>query len=617
MKRSGGKQKQRAAHVGKAGQASSPAERDAVVRAYRAGRYTYRAGRYKEAIAGARTYTSRFPRDADGWILRAAAASKSGAPQEAIRAYRRAWKIEPDNAEIGNSLGALLIETGELTAAVDVYRAALQANPDSLPLNNNLGFVLNQLQRFEEAEQVLRHALSIDPGYAAGHNNLGNALEGMGRIREAEASFRDALRITPHFPEALKNLGNMLRLQERVEEACSAYQQAVRQNPQYAPGWLSLGAIHGELGHRKEAEEAYRRAVRLRPDYVAAWSNLAVLKRFTAGDEDLQRVEALLQSPGQSVRDRAILHFVAGKAYADIGEDVDRVFRHYAQGAQLERSRIDYDVRQDEVLFQRIREAFPEVKPTHPAPTDESRSIPVFIVGMPRSGTTLVEQILASHSAVKAVGERLDLDTIVAEADARFGSTFPDWMAHADRSTLDALGDCYRARVTEPVEDATRVVDKMPNNFRFLGLIARILPEARVVHVQRDPLDTCWSCFSHRFRGEQPFSYDLAELGRYYRAYHGLMSHWRRVLPPAFMLELGYEELIENPEEKVRELLDHCRLDWEAACLEFHRTERSVRTASVMQVRQPLYKRAIGRWKPYRAHLGPLIEQLGPLANDV
>jgi len=237
-------------------------------------------------------------------------------------------------------------------------------------------------------------------------------------------------------------------------------------------------------------------------------------------------------------------------------------------------------------------------------------------VGMPRSGTSLVEQILASHPQVHGAGERRDLGAVIADRDARLGRAFPGWVAGLEPADAGEIGRAYCAALIDPAIEARRITDKLPGNFAHCGLIAAALPRARIVHVRRDPVDTCLSCFSYRFAGRQAFSYDLGELGRYYRAYDALMAHWREVLSPARFLELDYEQLVASPREQIERLLAHCGLEWDDACLAFHENARAVRTASAGQVRQPLYSSAVGRWRRFEDELQPLLAALGPLAPE-
>lgn len=610
----------------------------------------YRAGRAADAVAVARRFTQRWPHAAAGWgVLSESAAAlglldeaieagrrlvrldsgnaqahaglgtllqEAGQPEAALEAYRQALEIRPDAAGIRYNLANALRDLGRLDEAVAAYRQALEQRPDWAEVHNNLGNALRRLGHAAEAVEALERAAELRPRVAIVHNNLGNALLDEGRYEEAEAACRRALELEPGHAEAYSNLGRVLRALRRPYEAEAAWRQALELRPDMAEARYNLGNILHELGRLADAEAAYRKCLERWPDKASVHIHLALSKRFTADDDpDLERIETLLQrSVDLPAGDRVELHYATGKAYADIGTDPARAFRHFAEGARHKRALLDYDVAADEALFERIARDFGAERIRHAAGYGETTTAPVFIVGMPRSGTSLVEQILATHSAVDARGELPDLERHLDAAAQAAGSGLGDWLAEAPPEALAAVGRAYRESVIDSAGDALRVTDKLPRNFRFAGMIAAALPGARVVHVRRDPADTCFACFRQLFTGRLDFTYDLTELGRYYRAYAGLMEHWRQVLPAGQMLEVQYEELVAEPEREMRRLLDFCGLEWEPACLEFHRTERAVQTASADQVRQPLYTSSIGSWRKYREQLGPLLEALGSLA---
>jgi hypothetical protein len=311
-----------------------------------------------------------------------------------------------------------------------------------------------------------------------------------------------------------------------------------------------------------------------------------------------------------SPREQCWVHFALAKSYDDIGEQ-DRGFAHLLEGNAAKRRQIEYHEARELGAMDRIREVFTAgLMDAWIGPGDPS-DLPVFIVGMPRSGTTLVEQVLASHHAVFGAGERPDLALTVERLTERMGSLpFPEAVWTLSGAELHQIGTAYVAALRMLAPDARRITDKMPANFRFAGLIPLILPRARIIHVVREPVDTCLSCFSKVFEGEQRFSYDLGELGRFHRAYQRLMAHWRTVLPANVLLEVNYEDMVGDLETAARRIVAHCGLPWDEACLEFHKTSRAVHTASVTQVRQPIYRGSVGRWRPDAALLRPLLEAL-------
>jgi hypothetical protein len=333
--------------------------------------------------------------------------------------------------------------------------------------------------------------------------------------------------------------------------------------------------------------------------------SLTESKRFVDGDPHLTLIEALARDMGSlSEEDQMHLHFALGKVYADLGQH-ERSFSHLIEGNALKRKQIVYDETAALAQLERMRELFTAEAMRKGRGFGDPSTVPVFIIGMPRSGTTLVEQILASHPKVYGAGELDNFEAAVANLRGSGGAR-----SGLGGEELRWISTRYLERVRATAPAAERITDKMPANFRYVGLIHLALPNARIIHIRRDPIDTCLSCFSILFAHGQFFTYDLAELGRYYRAYAALMEHWREVLPLEQMLEVQYEELVANFEPLARRIVAYCGLDWEDACLEFHKTQRPIWTASVVQVRQRIYRSSVGRWRPHEGMLRPLSEAL-------
>lgn len=454
-------------------------------------------------------------------------------------------------------------------------------------------------------------ASAVDDGLGATANEfeLGLAALDARRCEDAVEHFRRVLTAIPENPAAHNNLGLAYHELERYHEALFHYRRAVALQPKLADPYNNIGNLLVELGRFQEAQTVFSIAVSLAPGRGAFQWNLAGVTQFVVGDDRIGGMEAALAGEGSVAdEDRIALHFALSKAYSDCA-DHQLSFRHLLAANQLKRRHTEYDEAKTLDEMERIARVFDRALIERMAGNGDPSDRPVFIVGMPRSGTTLVEQILASHPGVNAAGERYDLDRI-AKSLGDASIAFPEIVAALDGTALRNLGWGYLAglRISNPA--AKRVTDKMPWNFRFLGLIALILPNARIVHVVRDPIDTCLSCFSKLFARNQEFSYDLGELGRYYRGYRRLMDHWRIVLPAGMMIETRYEDLITDIEGQARRIVSHCGLSWVEACLTFEKTDRPVRTASAVQVRQPLYQTAADRWRPYRDMVAPLLEAL-------
>jgi tetratricopeptide (TPR) repeat protein len=399
--------------------------------------------------------------------------------------------------------------------------------------------------------------------------------------------------------------------QGKLDEAVTTYRRAIGIKPDYAEGYRNLGNILVRQGKLDEAIAAYWQVTGIKPDYAEAYRNLADSMKFKPGDPHLAAMEALAaQTDGLSKTDRMQLDFALSKAYADLKEH-HRSFEHLLKGAAAKRPSIQYDEAVVLGLFDRIEQVFtPEVMRSKSG--GDLSPVPIFVLGMLRSGKTLVEQILASRPKVHGAGELQTLNDVVLTVRSPDGNMlpYPEFVPSLDPAAFKAIGTHHIELLREIAPEAERVTDKMPSNYNFVRLIHLALPNARVIHTMRDPLATCISCFSKLFEGKQNHTYDLGELGRYYRRYERLMAHWRRVLPKGRMLDVRYEDVVADLEGQARRIIAHCGLPWDDRCLSFHETDRPVFTASATQVRQPIYKSAVGRWKVYEEFLGPLLKEL-------
>lgn len=484
-----------------------------------------------------------------------------------------------DQANAERELGIAAFSRRDWAAAIGHLEASRALDPFSTQTLFNLGATLYIADRAEEAIAVFLHALRIEPGNAEVHNDLGVALQSLNRATEALEHFRKAIALKPGLADAYSNVGNLLM----------------------------------ELGMIDAAHAACLSSIALAPSRGIFYFNLANVRRFVAADALVAKMEGLTATPSaQSDEDLIALHFALGKAYDDFGA-VERSMAHWLTGNALKRRKIEYDEQATLGQLERIRRAFGRESIQDSDSARDGSRVPVFIVGMPRSGTTMVEQMLASHPRVHGGGELYVLDRLVTG----LGDRFPESIAGMTEADLRDLRRRYLDDTEIRRGDVSHVTDKMPWNFRYIGLIRRILPGARIVHVRRDPYATCMSCFSKLFNKHQEFSYDLAELGRYYRAYRALMVHWSAILPDDAMLEVRYEALVADFEAQARRIVAYCGLEWNEACLSFHRNGRLVRTASAVQVRRPVYTASIDRWRSYRSLAGPLLETLGPdLASE-
>ncbi len=612
----------------------------------------FRQGRYTEIETLAATMMKRFPDHAVGWkamgttllqqgrnaealapLQQAARLSHGdaqlhnylgntllnlGRPSDAEASYRRALMIKPDFAEAHSNLGITLHEQGRLIEAEASYRQALKIKPDFIEALSNLADMLLKQSRLPEAEACYRLMLEIRPDYADVYGKLGSTLREQGRLPEAAACYRRALEIKPDFVKMHVNLGNILQDQSLLSEAEACYQHALVIDTGCSEALLGLGSLCMENGQAEKAESLFLQALEIMPGNLAARWRLANAKKVKAGDVNF----AALVDAGAALRrneislssnNAAILHFALGKCYDDIG-DFEKAFPHFIEGSKLKRASFNYHPDQPTQQFAEIKRIFDLAAIERLSGAGDPSQAPVFVLGMPRSGTTLTEQIIASHPGVHGAGELPDLLAIAQRADAGTRVGFPGNLRALDQTTLTAWGAEYVAGLKRRAPDALRITDKNPENFLATGWIHLMLPNAKIIHVIRNPVDTCLSCFTQLFaQNNQKNTYDLAELGRFYVDYFRLMEHWRTVLPAGAFLDVNYEDIVADQEAQARRMIEYCGLEWNDACLDFHKTKRSVRTASMAQVRQPMYKSSVERWRNYEKFLGPLLDALSEL----
>lgn len=545
---------------------------------------------------------------------------ETGRPGEALESCRRAAAARPHDADAQETAGAALLELGRVEEAIACYRRALAIRPATVTAWHSLANTLAGLGRFDEALEAYRRAIELDPNAAALHNNLGSLLRGCGRLEEAVACFNRSLELDPGFAQAQANLGLAHRLLGWTREARASCLRALELEPGFAPALVTLAESYADTGDFADAERLFREAIAADGESAEAWAGLARLRKMTAQDSAwLEAARRILARP-LPARQEACLRYAMGKYFDDLGE-FEHAFVSFRRANELTKSaRPAYDPQAMTLTVNRIIETEHEEWLAHirrapqDAPHESTRDPPpdspsgttggsarvVLIVGMLRSGTTLAEQILASHPEVHGAGE-LPFWGLAADAIR----------SAPDQATRDFL---LRSRAAEylrvldsKARDARRIVDKMPGNFLSLGLIHAALPAARVIHLQRDPLDTCFSIYFQHLESALSYTNDLEDLARYYGDYARVMQHWRSILPPGTILDVPYEALVRDPERWSRTMIDHIGLPWDSRCLDFHAASRTVITASKWQVRQAITTSAVGRWKNYRAHAGPLL----------
>jgi tetratricopeptide (TPR) repeat protein len=562
-----------------------------------------------------------------------AALQDAGQPASAAASFRRALELRPGFAEAHGNLGNALVDLGQLEEAVHHYRRMLELRPDLAEAHNNLGNALLSLRRFEEAATSYRRALALRPNAPGAHANLGNALHALGLPKEALIHCRRALELEPDSAEAEQLVGNALFDLGLLDEAAASYARALELKPDYTEAHIAAGKVLRQIGRIAEAEEScrkalelaadssealallgeiqadrgrfddaeqlFRRAIAIAPDQPEAWAGLVRYRKMQPDAAWLAAAQRLLgksMALGQEIN----LRYALGKYFDDV-QDFDNAFSSYRLANELKkRSAPKYDGARLARRVDRIIALYDaDWLRTARVQGHESRR-PVFIVGMPRSGTTLTEQILASHPEAFGCGELRFWHTACVdyESAALRGTE--------GRGAIAAAAEKYLSLLASFSADASRVIDKMPANFMNLGLIHAAFPHARILHMRRNPLDTGLSIYFQIFSNTHLYANDLEDIAHYFTQYSRLMAHWRSTLPKGTILEVPYEKLVADPEAGIREIVQFVGLPWDPRCLNFHETERTVVTASNWQVRQRISTSAAGRWRNYERYLGPL-----------
>ena len=484
---------------------------------------------------------------------------------------------------------------------------ALDINPQLIDAYLNLASIEITRSRPAEALRWLNALAAFAPMHAGALSARARTLKQLDRLDEALATARQAVTLAPQSADSHNSLGQILQALGRNEEALAAFEQAIS-----LPGvaaedaMLSRASAYLESGLKEESAREYARAAQAFPNSLKPIFGRVEVVRYRSGDPDLTRLETYLSyGNAHSLADRTAAHFALGKGYLD-AEEPARAFHHLDVGSKLKRATFQYDGAATDAWMARIADTFSPalMERLSGAGVGNPSSSPIFVIGMPRSGTTLVEQILASHPQVIGAGELTALRQVTDGV-----GPYPESMLQLSPERVTAMGAEYIAR-TAPIATRSRLVDKMPANFLYAALIRLILPNARIIHCRRDAADTCLSCYTKLFAAEQLFSYDLAELGRFHRAYERLMAHWRGLLPADRFFEIQYEDVVDDMPAQSRRMVEWLGLPWDEACLRFHETKRVVRTASLSQVRQPIYTSSKGRSRVYRDYLGPLLAAL-------
>jgi tetratricopeptide (TPR) repeat protein len=597
----------------------------------------YRAGRLGEAEASCNRILAQQPDHVASLQLLAATAARRREPRRGVELMERVIALRPDSADGYIQLAKLQRLENRVSEPIAALKKAIELRPESAAAHNDLGLVYLAEMRAAEAVDCFDRATEADPDLSIAYFNRGLALEWQDLHAQAIASFRRAVEIDPNFAEAHAKLGNLLLFEGDRADALACYRRAAAARPGSLLALTSEAKTLMEEGNAEGAEEAARRAIDLDPHngfahyllgailmqlgrfheaglflelaitlnrrQTGAYHELVFTKRLAEADRPLlAQMERMLEEDKLAEGEQSELHFALGKGYDDL-RDYERAIGHFDRGNRLKRRDASYDPARHALLVDRLIARFTADFLARNEALGSDSEAPILILGMPRSGTTLVEQILSSHPEVAAGGEL-----------AFWSERAPRYRVNAagriDPAWVEETAHDYRALLASISANARRVTDKRPNNFHWIGLIHIVFPRARVIHCRRHPVDTCLSMYFQNFARRMDFAYDRDDLVHCYRQYLKLMAHWRDVFPKTCFFEVQYEDLVTDREAVTRKMIDFCGLEWNEACLHSERNRRAVQTASVWQARQPVYKTSVARWRRYEPWLGALRELL-------
>jgi tetratricopeptide (TPR) repeat protein len=560
----------------------------------------------------------------------------------------KAIAINPNCLPALNNLGSIYRDRKDKDQAIEYYRQVVAINPNYLESINNLGAVLVEQEEYEEARKTLIKALQLNPNYAEAHCNMAHAHIGqenydqaltslakaislkadyadayfgqsrvqqeLNQLEDAEASAKQAIDWDPKHADAYALLGGIYIEKNQLDDAKKSFDKALEVDNENGRALVGLGTLKMQTGDINEAEDYFHQALEIDDENITARISITQARKTEADEENFLKLEEQIPKLEIMNQSKAMtIHFALGKCYEDLKMD-EKAFPHFIKGCAIKRSKIDYDADAQDKNVQSIIDFFSKEKINQLSGVGSPSATPIFVLGMPRSGTTLTEQIISSHPEVFGAGELPDLLQLAsAPLSPKNPVGYPQSLQNLSKDLLSSLGHqyCERTRIHAP--DAKHITDKMPANFFCVGLIHLMLPNAKIIHIRRNPVDTCLSGFSKLFNNGQAHSYDFTELGRYYRNYNRLMTYWHSVIPSDNFMEIQYEDLVANNEKKSRELISFVGLEWDEACLNFQQNKRAVRTASIAQIRKPIYQSSISKWKRYETQLGPLLDALEDL----
>jgi tetratricopeptide (TPR) repeat protein len=517
---------------------------------------------------------------------------------------KKSINADSSNPRYHNNFGLILQATGKDQQAKLSFQRAIKLDSKFADAINNLGMVLQKEGNYTKAENLFQQTLLLQPESLETWCNLGGTLTALEKPIEAKACYQRAIEIMPDIAIAHFGLGIVYTNLAMEGLALDSYMHALTLDPNLTEVHQNVGIILMELGRFEEAVNSFRNVLRINPESAEALCSLSRSIKFDSYNQDVEIMEKLFSNLQTSKTNRLMLGFALGKIFEDL-KSYKKAFEYFAAANQLKRQTFTYSIESDEHIYENIIATFDLSYFSTRKNLGSSDPTPIFVIGMPRSGTSLVEQILSAHSEVHGAGELPDLSNICFSNGSLVNENFSNIAGNLNFEEFRVMANKYLERMRMHSANALYITDKMPENFFYVGMIKVMFPNAKIIHCRRDPMDTCLSNFKNNFEIETNYAYDQSELGRYYIAYAKLMAHWRQVLPE-FIYDVQYEDLVAHPEQEIRRMLSFCDLEFDASCLNFHQSKRTVKTASLFQVRQPLYNSSVKSWMHYEQQLIPL-----------
>ena len=533
--------------------------------------------------------------------------SDQGKDEEADKAYKNAISTDKKYLDLQKAMSQ--VQKGNLGEAEKIYREILSDDPNNVDALRLLALLASRTGAVDQAINMLENCTKIAPDYALAWENLAKMYrqkDDPDSLQKAAFCFRKATELRPNWAEGWAGLGTMQTRSSQHEEGIESYKKSIELKANQPRVHLSLGHVYKTTGNQDACISSYNEAISFDNNFGEAYWSLANLKTYKFSGEEISTMEKKVELTEVPEREKVHFLFSLGKAFEDMG-NYDESFEYYKRGNDLNRGRTTYDPKAVEALSERLKQFFTEERFHENKDFGDNSNSPIFVVGLPRSGSTLIEQILASHSKIEGTMELPNIMNIARKLgnSTKDRTAYPEVIESLQGSDLTDLGKSFIDETQFLRTGKQYFIDKMPNNFSHIGLIKLILPNAKVIDARRNPMDTCFSCFKQLFARGQAFTYDLSEIARYYVNYVNLMDHWDKVLP-GYVFKVQHEDLINNQEGVTRDLIDFCEVDFESSTLEFYKTKRAVKTASSEQVRQPINTKGLNQWKNYESHLKDL-----------